>query len=175
MGTEQPVLAVDCDGTVVYKRVLYNPLDALPGVKIYERDRMQFQVVPRSSARPFLEHFAKLSVPMIVLTGGIAKIQRLVLRIADLDEFFDGVYGPGEPFSVKVPIRWVLVDDAFPSDSSLRDKFTQMQPNLRVPSDAEVKAMLENNFVHCHKFEGKGDELMPLTNLIDEVSRKLGV
>jgi hypothetical protein len=178
MGTEQqPVLAVDCDGTVIYKRELNSMSDAnaLPGVRIFERDRVHFQVVARPSARPFLEHFAKLKVPMIVLTGGAGKIQRLAIKIADLDDFFDGVYCPGDVFTAAMPIRWVLVDDAFPESSSLRDKFAQMRPNLRAPSDAEVRAMVENNFVHCHKFEGKGDEMMPLTALIDEVSRKLGV
>jgi hypothetical protein len=160
-------VTIDSHYTLIYVNDLERPGTGLPGIREFERDGDWFQVIARPSAAAFIEALNALEIPVYVVSGGHTKRQRFCLNVADLARDVDGIFGVDNWSSLKLPKRFVHIDDSHPSE--IKDKMELLNGGKLAD-----QAFINEHFVQCTTFTG-GSDHEPLTGLLQQVLSKLGL
>jgi hypothetical protein len=168
-------LVIDCDGALVYTHKLFEGRKPLPGVEIYERDGLSFQVVTRPSARDFLERLWEAGFTPEVMTAGLSRFQTLVLNIAELGELVDQVWGADTMCRLSPIDDFLLVDDQHHGTVGVIDKLSCLSGRSTTGmSEAELNEFLLRHYMRCTEFRGS-DDPVPLTELVQPILSRFGI
>ena len=163
---------VDSNDTVIAVRYANRGEEAPEGFRAFERDGQCYHVKARPSATAFLTALADEDCEIVILTGGLSRMQHLILNFGKLGRLYDNLIGTDNRDPIALPETWVLVDDLQGGSTSFAEKLAMLGIRKDDLGEAKYEQLVERHCIQCVAFKG-GEDNEPLTGLLDSVRAKL--